>query len=148
MSDALKAAVQQYSLECSSEQPTDQVANLEQAWIDLQIMTPAQAHEVSQELTQQVAKSSTQSNPAALIEASTAIIENSKGAQFSECAVAVTADAIFGVGGGVMGLYGSIIDAHDGKPASSLAKPLEAAGITAFLVAFFGLAMTMSYICH
>jgi hypothetical protein len=164
MVDAISVALQQYSSESSSEQSSEQIANLEQAWIDLHMMTVDQAHEASQEVAQAVAQAATQAatkssssqslSSTDLINASSAIFQHLNGAQFSECAAAGSIDAFFFVGGVSLAIVGATYDAHEingtgiSVSAKSLAKPFEAAGIAGGLIGFVGFGMTMSYACQ
>jgi hypothetical protein len=136
-------AVQQYFQESQSESDAERTANLEQAWVNFQVMTPAQAHEEAMELSQAASQSKNMSD---VISATTSILANSKGAQFSGCLGAGITAGVLGVGGVVVEAIGAVKsddttatgtrEFPDGVPTSEAAAPMEAAGIVAIAAAF------------
>jgi hypothetical protein len=143
IAQAAARAVQQYVQESASESDADRTANLEQAWVDFKLMTPSQAHEKAVEISQNASLSKSVSD---VIDSTAAILENSKGAQFSACAVAGTSAVVIGVGGVVIEIIGSVKSGDttakgttqfpDGVPTSKAAAPIMAAGVAAMGVGF------------
>jgi hypothetical protein len=150
-SAALQTVLQQYLHDSSSEQSSEKIANMEQAWIDLHLMTESQAHEVSQELTGALAKSP--STATDLVSSTNAIVQHVGGAEFSQCAVAGSFDAAFFVGGATAAIIGATVDKHENSntfqsvPASPIAKPMEVLGLTAGLIGMVGIAYVAETFC-